>query len=495
MRKENFSKFVDLWNEDQGYDTPNIHYKIAFWLQSSWERNNKRLLLMAFRASGKSTMVGLFSAWLLYTDPNLRILVLAAESSLARKMVRDVRKVLEKHPLTGLLKPKKSDQWSSNRFTVERERQLRDPSMLGLGVTSNITGSRADIIIYDDVEVPNTCDTAEKRKSLRIRLEESNFILMPDGTQLYVGTPHHYFSIYADKPRLEIDEEKIFLDGFERFLIPLLDKNNISAWPEFFSSAHIERLKEQSGPNKFSSQMMLQPVNIIDSRLNSDLLQFYDDELEYYEANREIKLSLCGKKLVSCNAWWDPAFASAKGDNSVLAVVFTDEEGNHYIHHLCYIKIDRDKDDSNEGVLQSEIVTDCIEKFFIPAVHIETNGIGGLLPSILKNVLGKRNISCAVVENHSSIAKNKRILEAFDVVMASRKLFVHTSVRQTPFLTEMMDWREVGNNKKDDGLDAVAGALSQEPVRIKNIYPTQMAKFFPSVRRQKAKTDFNPQDK
>ena len=52
---------------------------------------------MAFRGCGKSTLVGLFCAWLLGQDPNLRLLVLSAESGLATKMTRNVRRAIARN--------------------------------------------------------------------------------------------------------------------------------------------------------------------------------------------------------------------------------------------------------------------------------------------------------------------------------------------------------------------------------------------------------------
>ena len=111
-------------------------------------------------------MAALFSAWALCRDPDLRFLVLAAEASLARKLVKNTKGMIEKHPLTKHLKPKAPDQWASDRFTVNRTKELRDPSLLAKGITSNITGTRTDFIICDDVEVPNTCSTHEQRMAL-----------------------------------------------------------------------------------------------------------------------------------------------------------------------------------------------------------------------------------------------------------------------------------------------------------------------------------------
>lgn len=238
-----FTLFMVVWNQKMGQSTPAIHRRMADWLEWRWKRKQMRLLLMAFRASGKSTLAGIFAAWLLYRNPDLRILVLAADAALARKMVRQVKKIIEIHPLTSDLKPREADQWAGNRFTVKRMMQLRDPSMLARGITSNITGSRADVIICDDVEVPRTCDSAQKRGDLRERLMEIDYVLTPGGTQIYIGTPHTYYSIYADEPRREIGEEQEFLSGFDRFVIPVLDEGGNSAWPERFTVNDIEKIK------------------------------------------------------------------------------------------------------------------------------------------------------------------------------------------------------------------------------------------------------------
>ena len=457
---------------EQGFATPKIHYDLARWLEQRWKEGDTRLLLMAFRSFGKSTIVGLFSAWLLLFNPNLRIMVLAAESNLARKMVRNCRKIIEKHPLTFNLIPDHVDQWAADRFTVKRTQELRDPSVLAAGVTMNITGCRADIIIYDDVEVPNTSDTPDKRENLRERLDESRFILTPNGTQLFVGTPHHYFSIYADQPREEIGEERAYLQDYKRYFQPILNQNGQSVWPEHLTQKAIDLLKTQSGPNKFAAQMMLQPVNIKDSRLDVSKLNFYEDTLDYHEAQGQPLVKLLEKNIVSAQAWWDPAFGKTqtktKGDNSVCAIIFGDDEGHLYLHHLEYIKLTH-QDKKNEAAAQCKIIAGLARQYYLPSITIETNGLGKFLPELLRNEIAKQKIPCAVIEHCARQNKETRILEAFDARLAARALSVHQSVKQTPFMTEMMDWQASGHNK-DDGLDAVAGAISQEPIRLKRSY-------------------------
>jgi len=482
-----FRLFVVLWNQAQGRKTPPVHLRMADWLERAYLDGDTRLLLMAFRSCGKSTLVGLFAAWLLYRWPDLRILVLAADQILAGKMVRNVKRIIERHPLTTRMKPDRADQWASERFTVRRMIEQRDPSMLARGVGSNITGSRADMIICDDVEVPNTCDSAEKRAALRERLEEINYVLVPGGTQLFIGTPHTYFTIYADAPRKEAGEVQVFLHGFKRLKIPVLGADGNSAWPERFSPAAIEQMKRSTGPNKFASQMMLEPVNIAEGRLNPELLRIHDMKLLYA---RELGTLFIGdRKMVSASAWWDPAFGSAKGDASVLAVVYADAHGNLYLQHIDYISCPPGGE-TDEATAQCRIVARLARELYLPFITVEINGIGRFLPGILRNELATAKAPCAVVEVSSTRPKDLRILEAFDAVLAARRLYVHESVMQTPFAVEMQEWKPGRAGGHDDGLDAVAGALSQQPMRLKRLYGGGGHSWMRGADTQKAKTDF-----
>ena len=191
-----FFDFLDAWNEHIGMTTPSHHRRIMEFLVDVLENEPHRGLLTAFRHSGKSTVVGVFAACVLYMRPNTRILILSAENILAARMVNHIRNILENHPLCVDMIPKNKKEWASNRITINRAVGIREPSVICQGIHSNITGSRADLIICDDVEVPNTCNTAQKREMLRERLRELDFILSPSGTMIYIGTPHTTDTIY-----------------------------------------------------------------------------------------------------------------------------------------------------------------------------------------------------------------------------------------------------------------------------------------------------------
>jgi hypothetical protein len=445
---------------------------MARWLDARRREGDRELALLAFRSSGKSTIVGLYSAWLLSNNPNIRILVLASDFALAKKMVRNVKRIIERHPMTAALKPTRADHWASDQFTVQRTAEWRDPSMLSKGIFANITGLRADIIICDDVEVPNTCDTAAKREDLRSRLQEIQYICVPGGTKLFIGTPHHSDTIYVFDHNNTRGEERGFLSGFKHLDIPVMDRGGNSNWPERFSKENITDIRKRSGVSKFESQMMLRPQQLKDGRLNPFLLKKYDQELIHVYSNDEAILILANRRIVSASCWWDPSYGSSlRGDASVVACVYTDECGDYWLHRVEYmfhdIKLSETVDEATQLCRQ---VVNLVRDFFLPSINIETNGLGRFLPGLLRQELRRAGVLCAVVERTTSRGKDLRIVDAFDAVLAAGRLHAHRSVWNTNFIREMQEWRP-GSKSPDDGLDAVAGCLLSEPVRLP-IWPT-----------------------
>ena len=486
-----FPQFVWLWNRSQGQDTPQLHLKITAWLGNRWLEGDRRLLLLCFRSAGKSTILGLFCAWLLFNEPNLRILILAAEHDLAKKMVRNVKNIVERHPLTVELIPERSLQWASDQFTVQRSLILRDPSLLARGITSNITGSRADIVICDDVEVPNTCRTLTKREELRERLHEISYVLVPGGLQLYAGTPHSLHSIYSEIPSNR--DPQVFLDGFKRLVIPLLDKDGASQWPERFPDSCIQDLRRQTGPAKFRSQMLLSPSEDDDVRLDPKKLTRYEDPIVCRESNGQMMVTIAGRMMVSVTGWWDPAFGSPdRGDACVVAAVFADDDGGYWLHDLRYLVHDPGRrDDVDEATQLCRQVVDFARDLQLPSITIETNGLGRFLPAMLQREMNTQGQGCSVLEHVSHRNKDQRILDAFDPVLAAGALRAHARVWTTPFIDEMRDWRP-GRNGRDDGLDAVSACILAEPVRLRSTASVSKRRWqhhFPS---QALEVDFAP---
>ncbi len=482
-----FPFFLDAWNRTQTLATPALHRNIAEWFDKRIAKGSRRLLLLAFRGSGKSTLLGLLSAWLLKCNPDRRILVLAAESALASKTVRTVRRILERHPLTEALRPDRPEEWAADRLTVPRRLVSRDPSLLARGIGANITGAHADVVICDDVEVPNTCGTPAKRADLRARLSETDYVLSPGGLQIYSGTPHSYYSIYAEDPRPEEDEELPFLYDYHRLEKPLGE----DSWPERYTPERIETIRRRSGPARYASQMLLKPVQAVEGRLNAEWLRRYEGRLEYSEANGEPVLRLEGRRLVSASAWWDPSFGRPdRGDASVLAAVYTDEDGRRLLHRVVYTVHDpKTADTPDRGADLCRQVAAQARKLHLPVIFVEKNGLGAFLPDILRRQLKRKGYGATVQAVHNHRPKHERILEAFDAPLAARALWAHASVFQSPFLRELREWRP-GGKGRDDGLDAAACALLAEPYRLGPSGRAPRREWRPTARSRRARTDF-----
>jgi hypothetical protein len=463
-RPADLVEFAWIWNRRARQGTPALHRRILHWLEAAMAAGDTRLLLMAFRGAGKSTLVGLFCAWVLYRAPDTRILVLAADHALATRMVATVRRILARHPLCGALLPGHGEgSWAADRFTVLRPAVLRDASMLAAGIGGNITGARAEMVICDDVEVAGNCDTPTKRAELRERLAEAEFVLVPGGTLLFVGTPHCAESLYAEGP-------DAFLAGYRRLVVPLVDAAGTSAWPERFGAEDIARLRARVGPLGFRRQMLLEPVAEEAARLDPALIATYRAEPEYREANGRGVLTLMGTRLVSGGAWWDPAFGRpGHGDSSVVAACFADAEGRHYLHRLLYVTHDPGAA-LDPATQQCRAVATLAKDLLLPVLRVETNGIGAFLPGLLRQELARQGVACAVREMASRVPKVQRILGALDPILAARRLSAHESVLRTRFPQEMAAWRPEAS-ERDDALDAVAGCLASEPVRLPLLPP------------------------
>ena len=238
--------------------------------------------------------------------------------------------------------------------------------------------------------------------------------------------------------------------------------------------------------SNFAVEMMLRPVSLADGRLDPDCLRFFEDNLVYSEGNGEAILTVGGRRLVSASCWWDPSYGSPRrGDASVIAAVFTDEDGDYWLQRVRYMEHDPDLNrDVDEATQLCRQVCKFVQDLYLPAVTLETNGLGRFLPGLLRREFGENGIRCAVVETASSRNKDLRIVDAFDAVLAAGRLHAHRDVWNTPFITEMREWRP-GGKGRDDGLDAVSGCLLSEPVRLSH-RPT------PSTKEIKARRNWRP---
>lgn len=170
-----------------------IQYEMAYYLQ----HGPKRHIIQAFRGCGKSWITAAFVLWLLWRNPQVKILVVSASKDRADAFSIFVKRLIHDIEMLQFLAPKSGQRDSNIAFDVGPATPDQSPSVRSAGITSQITGSRADHIISDDVEVPNNSMTEDQREKLATRVSEFDAILKPGGRITCLGTPQCAQSLYV----------------------------------------------------------------------------------------------------------------------------------------------------------------------------------------------------------------------------------------------------------------------------------------------------------
>ena len=245
-----------------------------------------------------------------------------------------------------------------------------------------------------------------------------------------------------------------------------MDPNGTPAWPEMFPTDAIEELRENVGLRHFSAQMMLEYIAEDRARLNPESLKFYDAEIDWKTAKITHSTFHIPHLITGAAAYWDPSSAKHGADGSVIALVLRDDKSRiALIHDILYLRAA--DNDLHPFKSQCSDVLDFLRRHNIRHLGLETNGIGNAMPEILRDVATKRGAAVVVqrIVNHDK--KERRILNAWEPLLGTGRLFAHERIRNTPLMDEMMDWLATGMNTHDDGLDAVAGALRLTPIPIR----------------------------
>jgi hypothetical protein len=180
------------------YDIANTLQKAAYGAEDADDL--RRLVIEAFRGIGKSWVTAAFCCWLLYMNPQLKILVVSASKMKADEFTTFTLRLLREVKIITHLAPQRHQRQSSIAFDVGPAQADIAPSVKSLGISGQLAGSRADVIIPDDIEVQNNSATQGMRDKLLEAIKEFDAILKPNGRVIYLGTPQTEMSIYNELP-------------------------------------------------------------------------------------------------------------------------------------------------------------------------------------------------------------------------------------------------------------------------------------------------------
>ena len=267
---KDFRNFLYLcWKHLKLPEPTPIQYDMANFIQTG----DQRLIIEAFRGVGKSWITSAYVCHQLLLNPQVNILVVSASKTRADDFSTFTLRLINEMPLLQHLIPSESQRQSKISFDVKPARASHQPSVKSLGITGQLAGSRADLIVADDVEVPNNSQTQGMREKLSESVKEFESIIKPKGRILFLGTPQTEQSLYNLLPergyRLRIWTSKYPTDKqLKNLSINLSPKilkeiqndkslENKSTDPKRFTDEDLMEREASYGRTGFAMQFML----------------------------------------------------------------------------------------------------------------------------------------------------------------------------------------------------------------------------------------------
>ena len=467
----------------------------------------KRSMVQAFRGVGKSHITSAYVVWRLLCNPDEKIMVVSASKDRADQFSTFTQRLIAELPGLDHLKPGPDQRNSKIAFDVGPAKASHSPSVKSVGITGQMTGSRADLLIADDVEVLNNAATQQMRDKLGEVVKEFDAILKPDPTSriLYLGTPQCEDSLYSKLPERGYavrvwparmpDEEQLvkYGDTLAPFIKSMGLKSGQATDPRRFDEADLVEREASYGKAGFALQFML----------NTQL----SDAERYPLKVRDLMFMDCDPEQAPLSLVWGPSPDRVLNELPNVAMA-----GDHFYQPLgCgatfarYVGTVMAIDPSGRGVdetgyavvkmLNSTLYVvaagglrggyddeTIVELAHIARLHnvnevvVESNFGDGMFTKLLLSVFNKIH-PVLVEERRHNVQKERRIIDTLEPLFAKHRIVFSRDVVNT-------DWRTIqpyeqhvrlhkslfyqmtritydkGSLRHDDRLDALAMAAA-----------------------------------
>lgn len=504
--RKDFRVFLFLMWRHLGLPDPTpVQYDIASYLQNG----PKRKCILAFRGVGKSWICAAYVLWKLWNNRDWKNLVVSASKDRADAFSIFTKRVLMDWDLLAELRPKEGQRDSVIAFDVGGAKPDQSPSVKSIGITGQLTGSRANTIVSDDVEVLNNSATADMRDKLKERTKEYSAIIKPDqdGVEeseiIYLGTPQTEDSIYNHLPetfdiriwpaRVPTAKEKEYYGNRLAPMIAKMTNYGETTDPQRFDDTDLLMREAEYGKAGFTLQFMLNtqlsdhqkyPLKIRDlivtdtspfrAPMSIEWMPDYKKEMKHLP-----NLAMTGDRFFNY-ASMSEEFAEYTG--AVMSIDPSgrgkDETGYAVVKMLNgFLWVRR------AGGLPGGYDPDTLKALSAIAaeekvnhVIIEANFGDGMFSELLKPVLSRVH-PCAIEEVKHSTQKERRIIETLEPLLNTHRLVIDQKVIQTDYetanqyegdskFTKSLVYQltricfDKGALKHDDRLDALAIACA-----------------------------------
>ena len=490
---EHYASFVDFAVDGMaflGFPCTWMQADIAEFMESG----PRLRMVMAQRGEAKSTLAALYAVWRIIHRHSTRVLIVSGGEKQASEVAILVIRIIMQWDILEYLRPVKSagDRASVEAFDVHHALKGLDksPSVACVGITANLPGKRADLLIPDDVETTKNGLTATNRAQLLHVTKEFSSICT-HGDILYLGTPQTKDSVYNTLPgrgflvriwpgRYPTPEE---VEKYGPKLAPSIAER-IQANPSLQTGGGIDGTRGQpSDPDRYTEEDLIEKE--LDKGPEDYSLQHMLDTSLSDESRQQLKLS----DIVLANFDWDmipevlawqPALKNQAQLPAAFPVPMTTmyhpvvPDGVHFVRPKdCMMFIDPagpGKDEVGYGVScaigpyihvldvgglkggltdeNAERLVNIIEEFGVRMVRVESNMGHGLFEKSLQAEIDKRAAGftdangrtypprpalkgVGVLGEYSTGQKERRIIDSLVSPMQRHRVIVHQRVLES----------------------------------------------------------------
>ncbi|MBO06362.1 MAG: DNA maturase B [Parcubacteria group bacterium] len=493
--KSDFRNFLFLcWKHLSLPEPTPIQYDIASFMQSA----PKRSVIQAFRGVGKSWICSAFVCWKLLNNPNLKFLVVSASKNRADDFSTFTKRLINEMEILVHLSPRDNQRGSNVSFDVAPAKAAHAPSVKSVGITGQLTGSRADFIISDDCESLNNSLTQSMRDKLSDNVKEFEAVLSPNGKIMFLGTPQSEMSIYnelglrgyetmiwtARKPK--VVQIKKYSGNLAPFVVNNKAKEGEPIDPIRFNKIDLEEREASYGRSGFSLQFMLDTTLSDKDRYPLKLSDFVVMDINNNIA--PVTVAWAGSSEYACedlpsvgftgDKFYKPMFTSedftdytgsvmsldpsGRGKDELGIAIVKQLGGNLYVQKCTGISGGYNED--NLQLIAREARNAQVNK-----IIVERNFGDGMFTQLLKPVVNKYYPVSIEEVNHSK-QKELRIIDTLEPVLNQHKLIVSPQVIREDFDTKDANYqlfhqltritKDRGSLRNDDRLDALAIAVA-----------------------------------
>ena len=445
-----------LWNQLDLPSPTRAQYAIADYLQSG----PKRLQIQAFRGVGKSWITGAFVLWTLFNDAEKKIMIISASKERADNMSIFLQKLIIETPWLSHLRPKSDDaRWSRISFDVLCSPH-QAPSVKSVGITGQLTGSRADLMILDDIEVPGNSMTELMREKLLQLCTEAESILTPkdDSRIMYLGTPQTTFTVYRKlsernyRPFVWPSRYPVDTTAYEGRIAPQLQEDIDNGAekgqptdPDRFNNEDLLERESAMGRSNFmlqfqldttlsdaekfplkASDLVITSVNPTKAPENvvwcSDPRNIIKDAPtvglpgDYFYSPMQLQGEWSEYSETICSV--DP---SGRGSDETAACYLSQKNGFIYLHEVRAYK-DGYSDDTLLDILKG------CKKYNARTLVVETNFGDGIVSELFKKHIQVTKQAIFVDEVRANVRKEDRIIDSLEPVLNQHRLIVDRGV-------------------------------------------------------------------